>query len=288
MLSLFSSIRHIFTRSKAWSLPYSAQLTNYIKGFSYFPGDVKEHVDQVWFDIFPDTTRELSKWEQQFNITPAGTVSERIENLAGRWHAQGGQGLDYLQDLIHDSGFPQVFLHEWGGRGPAFQTYTGGPNSDTGSPLAETGVIIQNGGITARNPNQILVDLWRTYTAGPDSDTGSPLAETGVVVLNGSENLLVNKGPEVASFDFQTYTAGPDSDTGSPLAETGARTGVSFAPVSYDIPQDEESWRFFIYVGGETFPDIAEVPLERKDEFERILLKFIPFQQWIGLLINYV
>ena len=56
----------------------------------------------------------------------------------------------------------------------------------------------------------------------------------------------------------------------------------------FTVPTDPATWPFFLYVGAATFPNKADVPLVRKDEFETLLLKICPCQQWIGLRINYV
>lgn len=54
------------------------------------------------------------------------------------------------------------------------------------------------------------------------------------------------------------------------------------------IPDDPATWRYFVYFGAETFPDNATVPLSRKSELERLILKLIPAQHWVVTLIDYV
>lgn len=54
------------------------------------------------------------------------------------------------------------------------------------------------------------------------------------------------------------------------------------------IPSDPDRWRFFIYIGAETFPNSAEVPMSRRDEFRELLLTICPAQQWIVTLVDYV
>jgi hypothetical protein len=53
------------------------------------------------------------------------------------------------------------------------------------------------------------------------------------------------------------------------------------------IPDDPARWQYFLYVGAQNFPDYAEVPLERKAEFERLILKLRPLQNWIVTLIDF-
>jgi hypothetical protein len=40
-------------------------------------------------------------------------------------------------------------------------------------------------------------------------------------------------------------------------------------------------------VGGETYPNLAQVAANRRDEFEDLLLKLCPAQLWIGVLVGY-
>lgn len=260
MANVFTTFKHLFSRSQAWRL-VASPIKEYIKGFSYFPGDLRDFIDNIWLDIFPDTTRELGKWENQFGIGQTGTTQERLDNLKGRWQAQGGQGFDYLQDLIHDSGYPQVFLHEWW--------------------------FIDGSEVITINPN-ILNGVYEIYCLAPDSDCGATEAECGILLSTTDLVMLVNKGPELSSFDYGIYCLAPDSDCGSTDAECGVLTGLTFVPIEYMIPQDPVQWRYIIYVGAETFGEVAEVPAELRGEFERLLLGKMPYQQWMGLLINYV
>lgn len=259
MDNIFKTIKHLVTRSQAWRL-VASPIKEYIQGFSYFPAAIRDFIDRIWNDIFPSKTRELSKWEQQFNLQPKGTVQERIDNLKGRWSAQGGQGLDYLQDLIQNSGYPQLFLHEWWV-----------PGSDP---------------VEARDPNNFIGKIYSVYCLAPESDCGSAFADCGGPVFEGE--MLVNKGPEIPSFDYAIYCLAPESDCGSFEAECGVVTGLTFVPLFYPVPQDETQWRYIIYVGAQTFGDVAQVPIELKDELERLLLGKLPYQQWIGPMIEYV
>jgi hypothetical protein len=54
------------------------------------------------------------------------------------------------------------------------------------------------------------------------------------------------------------------------------------------VPSDPDRWRFFLYFGAEDFGVKAAVPVARREEFERLLLKIRPAQQWIVTLVDYV
>lgn len=57
-------------------------------------------------------------------------------------------------------------------------------------------------------------------------------------------------------------------------------------PVS--IPDDPDTFPFFLYFSGATFGDFVNIPIERKQELHTLLLKLCPAQQWIGLFAEYV
>jgi hypothetical protein len=54
------------------------------------------------------------------------------------------------------------------------------------------------------------------------------------------------------------------------------------------IPSDSSKWPFFVYIGDATFPNTVQISGMRRNEFERLLLKYAPTQLWIVTLIEYV
>lgn len=53
------------------------------------------------------------------------------------------------------------------------------------------------------------------------------------------------------------------------------------------VPDDPDTWPYFLYFGGPVFGDIAYVPATRRAELEELLLLLCPTQQWIVLLITW-
>lgn len=47
------------------------------------------------------------------------------------------------------------------------------------------------------------------------------------------------------------------------------------------IPNDPLLWRYFLYWGGPTFPERAPITAARRAEFEALLLKICPAEQWL-------
>lgn len=115
-----------------------------------------------------------------------------------------------------------------------------------------------------------------------------------------------SSGPPYVARDPRSYTTPPTFGTaqcGEPLAQCGepeaqCNTSLANEPgylVNLDltyrappaVPDDPDAWRGFMYIGGPTFGDVAEVPLERRHEFERLVLKLRPLHLWVVTLVSY-
>lgn len=53
------------------------------------------------------------------------------------------------------------------------------------------------------------------------------------------------------------------------------------------IPDDPARFPYFVYIGGETFPETATVPLARRTEFRELILSIVPVRHWIITLVEY-
>lgn len=53
------------------------------------------------------------------------------------------------------------------------------------------------------------------------------------------------------------------------------------------VPDDSDFWPYFIYLGGEIFPDRVSIAVDQQDALERLALKLCPTQQWIVMLVDY-
>lgn len=116
---------------------------------------------------------------------------------------------------------------------------------------------------TPRNPLLVLRPEYALTT--PGVDCGEPLAECGEA--------------------FAECGNGPVGLVGYPLVN---KFIYDSDEVGYTVPSDPAYWPFFMYVGGENFGDIAEVPAIRRFEFEELLLRTRPAHIWIGVIVRYI
>jgi hypothetical protein len=108
----FRILQHLLPDGLAWRSTTQKQLRSLLEGLSEEPANIRAAFDLVYEDRFPATTRALAEWEREFGLTSSGAESERRQQLAAAWQAQGGQSPRYLEDTVRAAGF-DVYLHEW-------------------------------------------------------------------------------------------------------------------------------------------------------------------------------
>ena len=90
-----------------------------------------------------------------------------------------------------------------------------------------------------------------------------------------------------------TQLGKPGIQLGGPIATLG-KAGLLgdliednlIEPVA--IPTDPATYPYFLYFGGAVFGESVNIPVERQQELDTLLLKLCPAQQWIGIFVEYV
>ena len=238
--------KHLLPNGRAWRFTVNKRLRQFFAGISGVGDDVKTFFDGIWLDIFPQTTRELDSWEQQFALPDTGlTEEQRRDRLAATWRALGGQDPRYIQDTLRGAGF-DVYVYEWWD-----------PINDPTPGVKEC--------ITPRNPFYVL----SSPEAG--NPAGYPLV-----------NKVFTSRP-----NYRVTCGNPAATCGALAATCGNYVDFKDVQLPYFIPMDIDKWRYFLYIGGPNFGDLAQIDPRRKDEFEELCLKICPTQQWIGVIAEY-
>lgn len=267
----FRIFQHLLPNARAWRTTIDKQLRQFFVGLSGIGSDLKTFYDGIFQDIDPELTRELTAWEQQFGLRDTGlTEQQRRDRLDATWKALGGQDPTYIQETLRGAGF-DVFVHEW---------WEPGTEPAPGVKVC----------VTPRNP--ILV-LRREFTgAALEVQCGELLAQCGEAFAeagNSSEPSgypLVNK-VFLTIPDLLTICGEVTAQCGEAAAACGNYTQLQEILREYIVPNDPSKWPYFLYIGGETYGTLAQIPPSRRDEFESLCLKICPAQQWLGILVEY-
>ncbi len=265
-------ITHLLPRGRAWLITINKQLREFIEGLANALQDARDFFDLIYFDVFPQETRELQKWETQWGLPSAVlTEQERRDRLEAEWSALGGQSPRYIQDTLQGAGF-NVFVHEFWEPGT--------------EPIVNVKACV-----TPRNPNLVLFPT--SDAAQLNVECGESFAECGEPEAECGNNLtdrgypLVNKILR-SQFELLVLCGEAFAECGEPKAECGDRTPFEDVPIVYTIPSDPDKFAFFLYLGAPIFGDLATIPQIRRNEFERLCLKICPAQQWLGILVTYI
>lgn len=250
----FRIFQHLLPRSSAWSLTIDRYLRKFFLGLSEQPALTKTFIDQVYLDLFPETTRELNEWERQFGLplTDVSLGDAHPDVVSGRllldaeWKATGGQSPSYIQGVLRAAGF-DVYVHEWWASGPPYVARD--PRDYTDQPLIGsyqcTG--FDGGGLPLPTQPQCT---------GKFNIDGDPIAGPQC------NRWLANEIHYLVNLDLTRRAPPP-------------------------VPDDPAKWPYFMYVGGAVFGTNATVDITRRAEFERLLLKLRPTHNWIVTLVNY-
>ena len=272
-MSWIDIYKHILPRAASWKVTIDKTLKEFFFGISQFPESVELFFDNVYEDLDPKKTRQLSRWEKEFGLTNSSlTESERRTRLESTWSAVGGQSPGYIQDVLRGAGF-DVYVHEW------WEPIPGRPGGGS-----------VDGDVTpvARDPRDYLDDgtgglpfLMTDGSAGAQDGgdiayDGATATPSGYPLVN---KVLVSSSSVIGDGSQAMQDGGQSSQDGGII--------FSFIEKQYVIPSDPDTFPYFLYIGGEVFPGQSFVPESRREEFENLCLKICPAEQWLGILVNY-
>ncbi len=245
----------------AFKLQAGSNIRKFFAGLGSAADDIEEEAGNIYFDIFPDTTRCLDDWDEQFAISgPTATEQDRRDRLLSAWRETGGQSPGYIQDTLQEAGF-DVYVHE----SAYFLTDLDAQFGQMGKACTATACKLGSLSSFGFGSFGTVYDSVRIIR--------DPRPFIGGFVDNfGGLNDLSDS----LQFGFSTF---------------GRRTGllllnelVEDAPAELDDP---DTWPYVWYIGAETFGDFAEVSNERKTEFITKIQKVRPRHTWIVLLVNF-
>jgi hypothetical protein len=262
-----ATLNALLPQGSAWEPEQGDDYDLLLDGIANNTEKVRLDLDDIRNFRNPAETVILSDLEKEFGVIPASasTEAERRERLAAKMFNKSElPTYEFLEAKLVAAGF-DVQVH-------------------ANSPAVDPAIFLdQSFQMTAG-------DL---LPGGNDAQAGEAEAYAGRI---GGE-LLVN-GEQFTSFPNYTTLAGEaDAQAGEAEAAAGNFDGISLVADEYEIPTDSGYWGMIFFVGGDatrnasgelTEIEIAEVPIERKAEFKRLILTYKPMFSWAGLVVVYV
>ncbi len=185
---MINTFKHLLPTGRAWTLTVEKTLRKFFDALAPETEKPREFADDIFLDIFPATTRNLSAWENQFGLfNNKLSEAQRRTRLEVAWRDVGGQSPAYIQAQLQANGF-NVFIHEWWvpGTEPAVGVH--------GTP-------------TVRNPLSVLNPRYLLVVLGVDC--GEELAACGEELAACGEELAGSVGyPLVNKFVYDSDIIG--------------------------------------------------------------------------------
>ena len=250
---ILETIKLLLPQARAWSITVNKRLRQFFEGLATTFDAYVAFIGAVWQEIFPFSTTQLDRWENQFGLIYNESLpdADRRAAIDAEWKAVGGQSAEYIQGILRTAGF-DVFVYESFNPGRWPPTFT---PPDPFTP----GHYYNPADLRAGQPNfyplvnRFVYDLVTT----PAVQAGSPTALAG-----------------------------------RPEAQAGRPGGTAVGEKIYVIDDDPALFPYWLYIAGDdpfSAPtSAAQVPNERRLEFESLLLKICPTHLWLGVNVEYI
>lgn len=136
----------------------------------------------------------------------------------------------------------------------------------------------------------VWVHEWWNYAAPPeplDLEEYFPPIGAGTLIRSGRMNIT----PHYTSMCGENFMiTGENTAVCNGFDRLDAVTevaGIMTCRVEHPQVPGKYYWPYVTIIGGETFPNFASVPEERKQEFIEIVRRRLPANQWAGMLVTF-
>jgi hypothetical protein len=103
----FETIKALFPRAHAFELFIDNNKRKLVDALSALPENIRTEAENVYLDLFPDTTRFPEKWESVFSIyLSSAEIVKRRNIIDALWKTiSGDQGTNFLQQILRSIDF---------------------------------------------------------------------------------------------------------------------------------------------------------------------------------------
>jgi len=246
----------------AWNPVKDGDFDNFLNAFALNIDAPKEFLSQLSMIRNPLKTPLLDELEIEFGVTKNDNLTE-------------DQRRQYLNSLI-------------------FPSEENGTDDDLESRLQGAGFDVQvHTNDPATDPAILLENNFQMVAGGANAYAGRDDAYArrvgGELIVNGDQ--FTQKPNYTAVAGNQNIVAGNQN------AVAGVFDGLILQKVTYEIPTNPSDWPLLFYIGGDVVRDIdgfiteletVILPIEIREEFLQIILKYKPLHSWAISTVNFV
>ena len=104
MSGFFDAITTLFPRSRIFNFTVDSNKRKLIKAIAILPEDIRHEMEQVYFDMFPETNRCIDDWEKVFAVVfSSEELTKRRNILSALWRInKGGQSAVFLESVLQN------------------------------------------------------------------------------------------------------------------------------------------------------------------------------------------
>lgn len=255
MTDFSKTLRSLFPTGQVFRFFSGTQFRLFIDALAQEPERIIMHADEIRDAGIPGyiPSDALSDWESFLNLNPDSALTDvqRQQRITGKIATIGGQGKDYLQDVLQSAGFPVYVFENIPSTEPSARVYTAALGN---FQLGETDLGDYSNRI---DPRSLLGTL--IY--------GAPVWDT-----------LKNYTCALGNFQLD--------DTDCQLSEYN---GTETIEVEYTIPADSSRFIFVWFICDQSGVNhFVDIPIERKDDFKKLVNAIKPVHTWALAQINWV
>lgn len=111
--SFFNAIKSLLPSSQTWNLSQEKNMRKLFEAMAVLPEDLRQEIEGVYLDYFPETTRSPERWEKVFQVVFTQAELElRRAALAGLWQMNNGGGAAIFLRQVLQEVWPSLQLVE--------------------------------------------------------------------------------------------------------------------------------------------------------------------------------
>lgn len=253
MLDFSKTLRSLFPSGQVFRFFFGNQFRLFIDSLALMPERIITHADLIRDSGIPGYIPDdaLSDWENFLNLDPDTTLTDeqRQYRISGKLATIGGQGKDYVQDVLQAAGFPVYVFENIASTEPSARVYTAALGN---FQLGEVELGESSGRIDPRSLTGTLIygapiwETWKNYTAALGN---FQLGESQLAEYNGTETI----------------------------------------EVEYTIPATASRFIFIWFIcDAAGINHFVDIPIERKTDFKKLVNSIKPLHTWCLAQINWI